>query len=520
MSRWLWLWLLLVLGLGYGLRWPDLARRPMHNDEAVNAIKFAALAERGEYKYDPHEYHGPTLHYFTLAWTRLIPGSGGSVSSETALRSTTAIFGLALIASTFLFLRGLGISACLWSALFLATSTSFVFYSRYYIHEILFVFFTAIAIGAGWRYWQTRSLGWAILCGTGIGLMHASKETFVFCLVAAAGALVANMAWGRWIDASSPPTRPPRLNWTHIALALLVWLGVALLFFSSFFTNAQGPMDSIRTYLPWLNRAGGASPHIQPWYFYFQRLLFFKAGNGPWWTEGGIALLALVGMAAGFIRRGLSDSSASLVRFLAFYTVALTAAYVLIPYKTPWCLLGFWHGAILLAGVGMAVLLELARTRLAKGAILGIGVILAGHLTWQSYRANNEFAADRRNPHVYAHTAADLLRLVTQVQSLSVASPDGDKTTIKVAGWEGDYWPLPYYLRTFSRVGYWDALPLDSPAPIMIVAARYEAHLDEKKTHLMTGFYELRPGVFLELYVELELWKKWLTLHPPKPDPE
>ena len=54
----------------------------------------------------------------------------------------------------------------------------------------------------------------------------------------------------------------------------------------------------------------------------------------------------------------------------------------------------------------------------------------------------------------------------------------------------------------------------------MIVAAKYEAHLDEKKTHLMTGFYELRPGVFLELYVELELWKKWLTLHPPKPDPE
>jgi len=31
---------------------------------------------------------------------------------------------------------------------------------------------------------------------------------------------------------------------------------------------------------------------------------------------------------------------------------------------------------------------------------------------------------------------------------------------------------------------------------------------------LMTGLYELRPRVFLELYVELELWKRWLAERP------
>ena len=53
-----------------------------------------------------------------------------------------------------------------------------------------------------------------------------------------------------------------------------VWLVVALVLFSSFFTNLAGPLDSVRTYLPWLHRAGGASPHIHPWSFYLERLLF------------------------------------------------------------------------------------------------------------------------------------------------------------------------------------------------------------------------------------------------------
>ncbi len=520
MSRWLWLWLLLLVGVGLGLRWPNLAQRPMHNDEAVNAIKFGTLAETGTYRYDPHEYHGPTLPYFTLAWTRLYPGPGGAVSGEAALRSTTVLFGLILILATALLWDGLGRTACLWGGLFLAVSPAFVYYSRYYVHEILFVTFAGLALGTGWRYWQTRRIGWALLCGASLGLFHASKETFVFNLFAVAFALVANCAWNRWIDATPPVTRLPRVNLKHLSLAAVVWGLVALAFFSSFFHNSQGPLDSLRTYLPWLNRAGGASPHIQPWYFYFQRLLFYQVANGPAWSEAAIAVMALVGIAAGFRRQGLSEARACLVRFLAIYAAVLSAVYTVIPYKTPWCMLGFWHGAILLAGVGMEVLLKTARTRFAKSAVVLIGLGLAGHLAWQAVQASQTYAADRRNPFVYAHTSPDLLRLTAQVQSLIQASPEGTNTLVKVIGWEGDYWPLPYYLRSLRRVGWWDALPTDPYAPIMVVGAKFAAHLDEAKTHLMTGYYELRPGVFLELYVELGLWKAWLAQHPPKPETE
>ncbi len=52
------------------LRLPRLDQRPMHTDEAVHAVKFGSLLEKGHYRYDPHEYHGPTLNYLTLipAW--------------------------------------------------------------------------------------------------------------------------------------------------------------------------------------------------------------------------------------------------------------------------------------------------------------------------------------------------------------------------------------------------------------------------------------------------------------------
>ena len=34
----------------------------------------------------------------------------------------------------------------------------------------------------------------------------------------------------------------------------------------------------------------------------------------------------------------------------------------------------------------------------------------------------------------------------------------------------------------------------------------------------MVGYFELRPQVFLELYVDLDLWRAYLARNPPKPD--
>ncbi len=514
MNRWLVLALVLAAGVALGLRCPRLAQRPMHNDEGVNGYKFGQLWEQGVYKYDPNEHHGPSLFYSTYAWARLTCAPDLDHFSGARLRLVTVLFGLGLVLLLPLVADGLGRRATAWAALFTAVSPAMVFYSRYYIHEMLLVFFTFLALAAGWRYCRTRKLGWALLIGSALGLIQATKETFVLTLAAAALALVLNYFWNRWLDASRAPLKAPRLNLSHVAAGLGLWLVVWLVLFSSFFTNANGPWDSLRTYEPWLSRAGGDSPHVHPWSFYLHRLVFFHASKGPVWSEALILALALVGAGAAFARKGLTDANASFVRFLALYTFALTAIYSALSYKTPWCLLSFWHGAILLAGVGAAVLVGSARLPASRLALRVWLLAGAAHLGVQAWEASVPYAADQRNPYVYAQTSPDILKLVHRVEELAKVAPEGRQMRINVIASEGDCWPLPWYLRSFKKVGWWEAVPPDPFAPVMIVSASLHAGLDEKKTHAMVGYFELRPQVFFELYVQADLWRAYVSARP------
>jgi uncharacterized protein (TIGR03663 family) len=510
MTRSLTLVLLLATGAALALRAPDLNRRPMHNDEAVNAIKFGQLWNHQGYKYDPNEHHGPSLIYATLALERLTAAPDLDHYTDARLRVVTVIFGLGLMLLLPLLLDALGKQGTTWAAVFTAASPALVFYSRYYIHEILLVFFTFLTLAAAWRYWRSRRIGWVLLAGAALGLMASTKETFVITVFAAALALGLNQVWNQVLDASEAPTKAARVNVLHLAAALGISLVVALLLFSSFFTNLNGPLDSIRTYLPWVHRASGDSPHIHPWYFYLQRLLFFHVANGPVWTEATVLVLAILATVAGFKRKNLAGANASFVRFLSLYVFLLTAFYSLLAYKTPWCLLSFWHAAVLLAGVGAAVIIRAAKSSTLKFAAAVLLVIGSVHLAWQAWRVNTTYASDPRNPYVYAQTSSDIIRLTTQTEDLASADPRGHNLILKIIAPDGDYWPLPWYLRRFKQSGWWDHMPEDPFAPIVIVSAKLQAALDEKKTHLMVGYFQLRPQNFLELYVQTNLWQEWL----------
>lgn len=510
MNRWSVLGLLVAIAGALALRAPQLALRPLHNDEAVNAVKVTELWQHGRYAYDPDEYHGPTLHYATLPFLGLSGAHSANDVQDGTLRMAPVAFGVGLILLLLLFRDGLGQAAVVWAALFTAASPAMVFYSRYFIHEMLLVFFTALTLGSLWRYTQRRTVGWAISAGAGLGLMWATKETFVitvaamglaavvtgWTMVPAGGRLAGLKAW--WI-------------WRHAALAAAAALLVWLLFFSSFFTHWEGLGDSIRTYLPWLKRAGGRSPHIHPWNFYLARLAWFHPAKGPAWSEALILILAAVG---GVV--SLARGKSPLHRFLVFYTIILTAAYCAISYKTPWCLLSFLDGMILLAGVGAATLVGIVRSRRGQGAIIAVILALTVQLGWQAWRASFVFAADRRNPYVYAQTAPDLLKLLQRVDGLARVAPGGYETVVKVIAPESDYWPLPWSLRRFAHVGWYEKIPDDPFAPIVVLDARLDARLDDKSERkwIMAGLTELRPGKFLELYVELELWKKYVETLP------
>jgi len=560
MNRWSALALLLAIAGALALRVPHLAKRPLHNDEAVNAIKVSELWQHGRYAYDPDEYHGPTLHYATLPFLWLSGAQNRDELDDATLRLAPVAFGVGLILLLLLFTGGLGRTAIAWAAIFIAVSPAMVFYSRYFIHEMLLVFFTALTTGAGWRYVQARSGlrvlslspqrgegrgqgwesqdrmaaeshrhphpspsiplpvegrgksagGWAVMTGVGLGLMFTTKETFVLTLTAMGLAALITIWW-----TLPQPRRIQGLlalwNWKHAALALGSTFVIWLLLFSSFFTNFAGLLDSALTYLPWLKRAGGHSPHIHPWNFYLERLAWFHPAKSPVWSEGLILILAAVGAVVSFVGK-----KSPLLRFLTLYTIILTAIYSVISYKTPWCLLNFYLGMLLLAGVGAATLVELCRKRIWKAVLIALLLGLTLQLSWQSWRANSVYAADRKNPYVYAQTVPDLLNLVQRIEGVARVSPAGFGTVVKTIAPDSDYWPLPWYLRRFQHLGWYEKLPTDPFAPIVVVSSKLNARLDEKsdKKWIMVGYSELRPGNFFELYVELELWKKHVETLP------
>ena len=440
------------------IRLPRLAVRPMHPDEANQAYKTGVLLERGVYTYDAEAHHGPTLYYLTLP--SLWAGSVKSFaeSDEFFYRVVPALFGAGVVLLLVLIAPGLGWPAAVVAGVLAAISPAMVYYSRYYAQEMLLVFFTFGAIVAAWRYARSGSWAWAVVAGAMLGLMHATKETWVLAGAAMAAGLTLAALWTRWRGEGRLAFRGRLRIWPLVAGAAAA-VAVAVAFYSSFGANWRGPLDSILAAGSYIHTAGEPL-HVHPWYYYLALLTWNHPAAGFTWSEGLIVGLAIVGIIAALAGRGVQDAHLPLVRFLAFYTVVLAVLYSAIPYKTPWCMLSPLHAMTLLAGVGAVALVRGLRRMPLQLAALAILAVLAAHLGWQSYVLNFRLYADQRNPYVYAHTTGDVLNLARLMDRLAAASPKGHAMLIQVIT-PGNYWPLPWYLRKFTRVGYWQ----EAPAP-------------------------------------------------------
>ncbi len=502
------------------LRVPRLKQRPMHGDEAVHAIKFGDLLEKDFYIYNPNEYHGPTLNYLTLIPAWLSSTDKINELSECTLRIVPVFFGVMLVLLFLLMSDGLGPGAAIYGAVLTAISPAMVFYSRYYIHETLLVCFTFGAIASGYRYARSKNIAWALLTGLFLGLMHATKET---CMIAFGSMLLALLAVLLMRSGKGSHVNAVKaIRLSHLIAGLAAGAIVSALFYSSFLSNPGGVLDSVRTYAAYFSRADGSTLHIHPWYYYLKMLIYFRYGDGPTWTEALIVVLAVVGFVAAIARKSLPSADIQLLRFIAFYTLISTAIYSAIPYKTPWCMLGFLHGMILLGGLGAVVLVKLVPNVLPRLIVLFLLFDASAHLTWQACQSNYRFYADSRNPYVYAHPTAEVCIVAQKIEEYASVHEDGHDMQIQVICPEDDYWPLPWYLRSFSKVEWRDKVADDVPsAPLIIASDKVEKAL-ANKLYVSTPpeqrqiyfflfdkpyYVWLRPRVKLLGFVRKDLWE-------------
>ena len=503
------------------IRLPFLQQRPMHGDEAVHAIKFGDLLENGLYTYDPYEYHGPTLYYTTLIPAYLISADKLTEVNESTLRIVPVFFGVLLVLLLLLVADGLGPNAAIFAAVLTAISPAMVFYSRYYIHEMLLVCFTFGAIAAGYRYSQSKNVGWILLAGMFLGLMHATKETCIIAFASMLLALLLTLLFSRQQDGPVPST-VKAIKPSHFIAGFAAAVIVSGLFYASFLANPNGFLDSFRTYTTYFSRAHNNALHIHPWYYYLKMLIYSRYGDGPIWSEALIVLLAAVGFIVAMTAKGSPTGNYRLLRFVAFYTAIMTVAYSVLPYKTPWCMLGFLHGMILLAGVGAVALVRLTPNVLPRLIVLFLlfdGSVL---LLRQAYLGSYKYYADSRNPYVYAHPTTDVFAIVQRVQAIAQVHETGRNITIQVICPEHDYWPLPWYLRSFPNVWWQDKVTDDVvSAPLIIAPPPLEQELLTKLYQLpppgkknlyvplFDTYMELRPQIELRGYVTKDLWDRF-----------
>jgi len=128
---------------------------------------------------------------------------------------------------------------------------------------------------------------------------------------------------------------------------------------------------------------------------------------------------------------------------------------------------------------------------------------------WQTGRAAyltcGRLAIDQSNPYVYSHTTRDLVRFVGNIREAAALGPEGKATLVRIMAPE--YWPLPWYLRDFSRVGYTNEIPDDPEAPIIVTTPELAEVLRPRlEGEYAMDFGGLRHGYLLVAFIRRDLW--------------
>lgn len=545
-----------ILLLAAILRLYNLDLVPLHHDEGVNGNFLVRLVHDGYYHYDPANYHGPTLYYFAavVAWIlRPIVGANASLTT-TGIRLVPALFGLATIGLVFTLRRNLGTIATLSAAFLLAVSPGAVYLSRYFIHETLFVFFTLGLVVALIKYFEELNSAYLILAAISAALLFATKETAMISvavlLIALVSTQVCRLFW-RSIRVTTNQQKGRADDYrtffekaggsskltVWIVAALFVFTAVYVLFYSSFFTNyPQGVYDSLKTFQFWTKTGQEAHKHPPATYI--------------WWLlqqESPLLVLGALGAIVAILK-----PTKSFALFSALWAFGLIAAYSLIAYKTPWLSLSFIVPLALSSGVAIDWFYEeLAGRQVSKHmrwyALAGLLLLAIGPLAgmarifdetafemssdtfkglvsvpmhWKTFIPGyqtidlnfiNYDNDNRYYVYVYAHTRRETLKLLDEINKVAERTHQGKDTGITIVS--ADYWPLPWYLRDYKRVGYHGHMT-PSNEPIIIArqdqAAEVETTFGDRYQQIQSGFnlagsFPLRPGVDLLLYTRREL---------------
>ncbi|MEA2602686.1 MAG: hypothetical protein QOF89_3678 [Acidobacteriota bacterium] len=459
--RWLPFWVAVAAALA--LRLFLLGDRPFHHDEGVNAWFLSSLLDGRQFSYDPEKFHGPFLVFFEVPFAALL-GQG-----VFALRLPVALLSAAMVPLLLPLRRRLGVAGVTAAAWLLALSPSFVSYGRDLIHETGLAFFTLALVVAGARYLETRRQKHLVLAALSLALMATVKETYILTLAVLAIATVLARTW-----AYGKPRlgalwkRPP---WEAVAWAAVAFAAPYVLLFTSFFTNPQGLVDSVRTFLLWAGKGIEGAEHAKPWHYFPHLLLAFET------------LTVACAVAGGWLALRRRDAFGT---FCALWAAGELAAYSLLRYKTPWLDLNIVLPAALAGGVLFREAFSRPWPRAARAALVALFALGLGWEAWRSIQVSFLRYDDDSLALVYVPTHRDVKDLLVQVRSALAQAPPGDDPPLRIYGHHG--WPLPWYFLDVKGMEYRQDVPASADADVVIV----EQAMEDQVLGALKGRYQRR----------------------------
>lgn len=565
------IWLLncgLVTAVAAFLRFFALTLKPFHHDEGVNGFFLTTLFRDGVYKYDPANYHGPTLYYISLAFSKVFGLETFSV------RASVAVFGVLTVVLIFFLKDYIGKIGSLAAGLFIALSPGMVFISRYFIHEIFFVFLSlAIVISvlffiekpkagpfaivwmvllllvcflpsalilagyvggdnttAVWAFragffiveavlvffvmrmllaWNSGRPIYLLLASASVALMFATKETAFITLgtfLIACGSL---WIWqkiykGRVANEEAGELAGDKINWTDFRSAL--GEGTDLLLIAAAVT-AVFVYVFVLFFSSFFTYPEGIQKALDAYTIWTKTGSKDHTQNGTWgYLKWGMAIEAPIFILSALgILIAFFKSRHRVPMFIGLWAFGLFAAYSIIPYKTPWLALSFLLPMGIIAGYGINEMVRMKNTSLTAAAGL-LAVSASAVLAYQAYDLNFVRYDKDDRPYVYAHTKREFLDMMTKIEGYAAKSGKGTDTQVDIVS--PDYWPMVWSVRNYPKAVFHGRMIDNSNAEI-IVAKKGDQDRDViakySANYKYEGIYPLRPGVDLVLLVRNDL---------------
>jgi uncharacterized protein (TIGR03663 family) len=343
----------LIVALGALLRFLCLGIKPPHFDEGINGWFVDQMIRTGFYRYDPTNYHGP-LHFYLLFLAQTLLGR-----NVWALRLPVVLASIGSIYLTLKFEPLVGRTVSRIAALGMAVSPGFIFYGRYSIHEVWLLLFSMLFILGLLGLWKAGTSGYLWCVGMGVAGMILTKETYIIhlgCALIAAGVL-----WVSHKITPLPEVRRSRQFWTYSDLLLITGVAVFLVvfFYSGTFLNWPGVRGLYETFATWYKTGSQGAGHEKAWPYWLELVLRYE-----WPVFAGLVLCLLCQFFKNFA-----------IRYLAIYGVGVFAAYSIVHYKTPWCVISIvWPFLFIFAAGAAAQKIPRLAFYVTGSAVIGFGL--------------------------------------------------------------------------------------------------------------------------------------------------